>query len=178
MEKKIDAVKKEYTDAINRKKYFQDKLLKLEETKEVKDYLMIKEYLDYTDIVLKKIEDDIKIEEMKECIHMFVCSNPESLLGNENVYHCLRCGLTNLYKEKIIDDELSYVESKMGEIYDETALQGLKLKIETSEIDLFKRKLNELEKENPYATDISKGFELEYFYRNQMNEQKEKVLKK
>ena len=162
--KRLNVEKKQINDEL---KIFKGYLDEFKELPIIQRYEYSKNKVSY--LTEKELELDalIKEEEMKDCVHMFICTSPASELGNQSIHYCLRCGLTNLYYERIISEPLTPLQAKMEIIYKRTKMQGLKLRIISSDINFYKNRLREIEADNPYATDIYKGHCLEKIYREQ-----------
>jgi len=148
----------------------------ISESEDVRKYLYLSQNIEKLKERLETLDEDIQLSQMEKCVHLFICTSPASELGNNPVYCCLRCGLTNLYQERLMDEPVTPFQERMNLIYRRNSMQGLKLKINSNDVDFYQQRLAEITLIEPYATDIKLGLRLEQTYRSRQTEDKPYTL--
>lgn len=101
-------------------------LKELKEEDKVKEYVNILRNLKKNKQVLQNLMIQLNCEKIMSCTHVFVKTEVVNA-GEENkeVYHCLKCGLTNEYQAKEVpNSRLSEMQKMMGTLYYGCAAHG------------------------------------------------------
>ena len=130
--------------------------INLDYEKQMVELLMIPEVREFYNIItdnekikntLKTKEKEYTLKSMQECEHAFVITEivKESECGcirRTPVYHCVKCGLTNEYDVKEINDLVDEIKSQMAFIFGDTSMNGVLLSNEVisliEAIDVYK----------------------------------------
>lgn len=121
-----------------------EQLLKIPEVREFYGIITDNEKIKNT---LKKKEKEYTLKSMYECEHAFVITeivrNTEcGSIRRIPVYHCIKCGLTNEYDVKEVNNLVDEIKSQMALIFADTSLNGVLLSNEVIDlieaIDIYK----------------------------------------
>ena len=112
------------------------------EDEKVKSYISASEDNKKLKDLLKKLLLELACNEIIECKHIFVktevvydTSDRDGVKGI-NVYHCLKCGLTNEYKVKEVPiSKLDDLQKEMFELYYGNACNGIFIRDEIYSLD-------------------------------------------
>lgn len=112
------------------------------ENEKVKKYISISEDNEKLKDSLKKLLLELACREIMECNHIFVKTEVVSdrsdrdRVTRTNVYHCLKCGLTNEYQVKEVPiSKLDDLQKEMFELYYGNACNGIFIRDEIYSLD-------------------------------------------
>ena len=130
--------------------------LNLDNENKIAELLMIPEVREFYNIItdnekvkntLKTKEKEYTLKSMQMCKHAFIITeivkdSERGCIRKTPIYHCVKCGLTNEYDVKEINDLVDDIKSQMAFIFGDTSMNGILLSNEVIDlieaIDIYK----------------------------------------
>lgn len=158
VKEELEKLKQECEIIKKQQKIRQERIEKLLETEQVKEYLNLMEQEKEEEKKISSLLEQMKMERMRACSHIFVISdvireNNGKRVSKTGIEYCIKCGLSNKYHfNKTPKQFLTTSQEKMWNIYKETQHSGRRVK-KVCELSLASEIYDNLKKEMPNVDD-------------------------